>query len=354
MAAVETHLQLTLVRHGETTANKERIIQEHGRNQSQRAGQRLAAAELISHIYCSDLSRAVQTAELIRGELGYSVPVTLDERLRERGYGIHEGRPLTELVDAAREAGVSVKDYTPSGGETQDSVDERLSSFLSDLCRAVCKMNLRHSIPRKDGGLLEPTLPSPHWHVLLHWRQRWCVFTSTGNEPPCLLYFTDRQAVLTGRMPINRVPLESCSKVERALSHSSRPHVFAVHLPERIFYFSAVSHEEMMAWVDALSSHLKLEPQDSAHTPHSRTLERSNFPRAQSPRSSSPPRERSHSLQQPSKKDQPLPPLPFSYPSSSLEPPPSNPLTTSSQDPPPLPERPEELRYSRTPPPPLS
>jgi hypothetical protein len=105
-----------------------------------------------------------------------------------------------------------------------------------------------------------------------HWRQRWCVFTSTGNEPPCLLYFTDRQAVLTGRMPINRVPLESCSKVERALSHSSRPHVFAVHLPERVFYFSAVSHEEMMAWVDALSSHLKLEPQDSALTPHSRTL----------------------------------------------------------------------------------
>jgi broad specificity phosphatase PhoE len=95
------------------------------------------------------------------------VAVTLDERLRERGYGSHEGRPLTELVDAARQAGVSVKDYTPSGGETQDSVDERLSFFLGDLCRAVCKMNLQHAIPRKDGGLLEPTLPSPHWHVLL-------------------------------------------------------------------------------------------------------------------------------------------------------------------------------------------
>ena len=74
-----------------------------------------------------------------------------------------------------------------------------------------------------------------------HWRQRWCVFTSTGNEPPCLLYFTDRQAVLTGRMPIKRVTLESCFKVERALKHSSRPHVFAVHLPERVFYFSAVT-----------------------------------------------------------------------------------------------------------------
>ena len=67
------------------------------------------------------------------------------------------------------------------------------------------------------------------------------MFTSTGNEPPCLLYFTDRQAVLTGRMPIKRVTLENCSKVEKALQHSSRPHVFAVHLPERVFYFSAVS-----------------------------------------------------------------------------------------------------------------
>ena len=77
--------------------------------------------------------------------------------------------------------------------------------------------------------------------ALQQWRQRWCVFTCHGNEPACLLYFTDRQAVLTGRMPINRVTLDSCFKVERALQHSSHPHVFAVHLPERVFYFSAAS-----------------------------------------------------------------------------------------------------------------
>ena len=67
------------------------------------------------------------------------------------------------------------------------------------------------------------------------------MFTSPGNEPPCLLYFTDRQAVLTGRMPINRVLLDKCLKLERALCHSTHPHVFALHLPERVFYFSAAS-----------------------------------------------------------------------------------------------------------------
>ena len=77
--------------------------------------------------------------------------------------------------------------------------------------------------------------------ILQQWRQRWCVLTSPRNEAPCLLYFTDKQAVLTGRMPLNRVLLDTCTKVERALKHSSHSHVFAVHLPERIFYFSAIS-----------------------------------------------------------------------------------------------------------------
>lgn len=67
------------------------------------------------------------------------------------------------------------------------------------------------------------------------------MFTCTGHEPACLLYFTDREAVLTGRMPIKRVCLDTCFKVEQALQHSHHRNVFAMHLPERAYYFSAPS-----------------------------------------------------------------------------------------------------------------
>lgn len=40
-----------------------------------------------------------------------------------------------ELVEAARNAGVSVKHYTPRGGEAPAAVDARLSAFLRDLFR---------------------------------------------------------------------------------------------------------------------------------------------------------------------------------------------------------------------------
>lgn len=44
-----------------------------------------------------------------------------------------EGRAISELVEAARSAGESVREYTPCGGESLPAVDSRVSAFLDAL-----------------------------------------------------------------------------------------------------------------------------------------------------------------------------------------------------------------------------
>ena len=74
-----------------------------------------------------------------------------------------------------------------------------------------------------------------------HWKKRWCilVMTSSNNEP-CLDYYRD-EADTYCSLPIRRISLTQCSKVEMDLQHSNYKHVFAIHLPERVFYFAAPS-----------------------------------------------------------------------------------------------------------------
>jgi broad specificity phosphatase PhoE len=130
-------------------------------------GRKLATTETISHIYTSDLTRAAETAELIRCELPCDVEVTVDTRLRERGFGCLEGLPVSELVAAAGRAQVRVGEYTPRGGETLEAVDHRLAAFLAELFRTISEMELTEPLPLLPGSLLSAALPLPLWHVLL-------------------------------------------------------------------------------------------------------------------------------------------------------------------------------------------
>ena len=65
-------MQLVIVRHGETEANVGRVIQGHsgnnlserGRQQAQCLAERLRH-ETIDYVYCSDLLRARETAEIL-------------------------------------------------------------------------------------------------------------------------------------------------------------------------------------------------------------------------------------------------------------------------------------------------
>ena len=74
-------------------------------------------------VFCSDLKRAVESAEL--GFEG-SAPIIIDERLRECNYGKYNGKP-SEIVEPMQER--SVTDKFPEG-ESYEDVRIRITDFL--------------------------------------------------------------------------------------------------------------------------------------------------------------------------------------------------------------------------------
>ncbi len=95
--------RLCLVRHGETAWNTERRLQGHLDVPLNETGLAQAAAtarrlQVLGHgfaaLYCSDLTRARQTAAAIARQ--QSLPAIHDERLRERHYGLFQGLTYDE------------------------------------------------------------------------------------------------------------------------------------------------------------------------------------------------------------------------------------------------------------------
>ncbi|XP_068017023.1 fructose-2,6-bisphosphatase TIGAR [Melanerpes formicivorus] len=138
---------LTVVRHGETRYNKDKILQGQGVDeplsatgfrQADAAGLFLSNVK-FTHVFSSDLLRAKQTAATILGKNKFckDLEIKYDARLRERKYGVAEGRPLTDLKAMAKAAGEQCPSFTPSGGETLDEVRERARDFFAFLCRLV-------------------------------------------------------------------------------------------------------------------------------------------------------------------------------------------------------------------------
>src|SRR3712207_4314638 len=91
-----------LVRHGQTEWNTQGRTQGHGNSPLTDLGisqaQNLARALReypIDMIYCSDLGRAVQTAQIVGKELNLDVVAT--DKLREMGFGVWEGMKMTDI-----------------------------------------------------------------------------------------------------------------------------------------------------------------------------------------------------------------------------------------------------------------
>ena len=142
--------QVILVRHGETSYNKKRIIQGQLDIPLNEAGkaQALAAGELLSNTkfsfaYCSDLKRASLTCELLLSKnVAYAAKqsvfsITHDARLRERTFGCMEGKSVTELINATKEAKTSMLHYVAEGGETLEELKNRARNFFISLCEKV-------------------------------------------------------------------------------------------------------------------------------------------------------------------------------------------------------------------------
>ena len=118
---------LLVVRHGETEWNAQQRFQGHGDSpltargeaQASAVGRRLRQFN-FQHLISSDLGRAQRTAALIAAQTGHAVEI--DERLRERHYGVLEGLNLDEITQ--RFPGIFAclarndPDYAIPGGES--------------------------------------------------------------------------------------------------------------------------------------------------------------------------------------------------------------------------------------------
>ena len=132
---------LHFVRHGETDWNREGRIQGAsdvplsalGREQALELATTLGTRP-IGALYSSDLRRALETAEPLAAQL--DLPVVATAALRERDFGVNEGRVAAEV---AAELGTEVgtrwlsPDERHPGGESMREVYERVAAFLDEL-----------------------------------------------------------------------------------------------------------------------------------------------------------------------------------------------------------------------------
>jgi probable phosphoglycerate mutase len=155
--------RLVLIRHGESAGNVardkaeaeelERIdiatrdvdvpLSEAGEEQAAALGRWIAEQpedERPTVVWVSPYLRATQTAEIALKAAGLSLPVVVDERLREREFGLLDGLTRRGIIaqfpdESERRARIGKFYHRPPGGESWSDVLLRLRSALDDVRR---------------------------------------------------------------------------------------------------------------------------------------------------------------------------------------------------------------------------
>ena len=137
--------RILAIRHGETAWNVDTRIQGQldiplnatGRWQAGQVASALADEDL-SAIYTSDLLRAHETAEAVGRSKG--LPLLTDEGLRERAFGIFQGRTFTEIEaewpDEAARWRKRDPHFGPDGGEALQVFYDRCVATVTRLAAA--------------------------------------------------------------------------------------------------------------------------------------------------------------------------------------------------------------------------
>ncbi len=156
-------MQLWVARHGESAGNvaRDRAEQENalrlelterdmdvplselGERQAFALGEwigQMDPADRPTAVVCSPYVRARQTAELLLEGAGLSVPVAVDERLREREFGALDGLTRRGIADefpqeAERRRVLGKFYHRPPGGESWADVLQRLRTLLHEVRR---------------------------------------------------------------------------------------------------------------------------------------------------------------------------------------------------------------------------
>jgi broad specificity phosphatase PhoE len=126
---------LILVRHGESSANAQRLLvgrtdaELTDKGRAQAVSVRTLLREPVTALRASPLRRAQDTAALL--DLG--LPVAVDERWIEVDYGEYECQPLRDVPADVWRAWRQSPDFRPVGGETLAEVDARVIVACEEL-----------------------------------------------------------------------------------------------------------------------------------------------------------------------------------------------------------------------------
>ena len=128
-----------IVRHGETVWNRNGRIQGHtdvplgesGRRQVKMLAKRLAGCS-FSTVYASDLSRSIESAQVLSE--GRDVSIETDSDLREFSYGEWEGLTLAEAearepTTFAKQLSLADRSFAAPGGEDATQLLDRVRRF---------------------------------------------------------------------------------------------------------------------------------------------------------------------------------------------------------------------------------
>ena len=127
---------ITLVRHGEVeeafrgkyNGHSNISLSSHGRLQAKELGKKLQKLN-FDKIYCSDLKRTEETLK----EFKLNITTIFSEDLREKSWGIHEGKSFQEIEDM----GIKYKNFTQwiedLDGEDATLYKERIKKYFYEV-----------------------------------------------------------------------------------------------------------------------------------------------------------------------------------------------------------------------------
>lgn len=132
--------KLILVRHGESSGNRDRIfatsphdlpLTELGYRQANEAAKRIGELFRPELIVTSAYLRASETARIMAGVL--RLPLELEPELREREIGSHRGRSYDSFLTEADYDPQHPWAWKPQGGESFEDVRARVAPILDRL-----------------------------------------------------------------------------------------------------------------------------------------------------------------------------------------------------------------------------
>ena len=190
-------VELFIVRHGETEWNREGRIQGHrdspltarGLAQARAAAERLAS-ERLEALYSSDLGRARRTASEI-GALT-ALPVVLEPALRERSFGVHEGKTWDEIAREDPVRATLLKEDPAHPVPAGESLLQFRDRVVAALCRIAADARCARVAVVTHGGVLS-VLYREAMGIPLEAPRTWTMLNAVVNH---FRYSDDRWSVV--------------------------------------------------------------------------------------------------------------------------------------------------------------